>query len=43
MGGAVSPEEFATTGIAHSLLTREELLRRAGEMVTVFKERAART
>jgi alkylation response protein AidB-like acyl-CoA dehydrogenase len=39
----VSPGEFATTGIAHSLLTREELLRRAGELVPVFKERAAHT
>jgi alkylation response protein AidB-like acyl-CoA dehydrogenase len=39
----VRPGEVATTGIAHSLLTREELLRRAGALVPVFKERAART
>src|SRR5439155_1694832 len=42
--GAVSRDRVASPGgIAHAPLTREELLRRAAELVLVLKERAART
>ena len=37
----MSPGKSA--GVAHSSVTREELLRGAAELVPVFKERAART
>jgi 3-hydroxy-9,10-secoandrosta-1,3,5(10)-triene-9,17-dione monooxygenase len=39
----VSPGEAAPAGIVPSSLTREELLRRATDLVPIFKSRAART